>query len=173
MVIVNTTEKFLWRKEVWPLQWRVGLSWFSGYFLMQIYTPILFHYDSAKVAGQMGLSLTITNMLGLLAQSWITLRVPDMAKSVANKDWNIFDKRFKHDFFTSFLIYFAGSVLLISLVLLLNHVTHYGDRILPVFTFIGLLIVVFVNTITGSLASHLRSYKKEPFVFVAIILQIF
>jgi hypothetical protein len=53
---------------------------------MQIYTPILFHYQSANVAGQMGLSLAIANMLGLLAQSWIALRVPTMAMTVGHKD---------------------------------------------------------------------------------------
>jgi len=160
---------FHWKAEVWPLQWRVGLSWLAGYLLTQIYTPILFHYDSPKVAGQMGLSLTVANMLGLLAQSWIARRVPDMGKSVANKDWESFDRIFKHDFCSSLLVYLVGSFLLILLVAALNHLTHYSQRILPIVPFAGLLMVVFVNHITGALTSHLRSYKKEPLVFVALI----
>lgn len=165
----RSSENFHWKHEVWPLQWRVGLSWIAGYLLTQIYTPILFHFDSAKVAGQMGLSLTIANMLGLLAQSWIARRVPDMGKSVANKDWDTFDRVFKHDFYISLLMYSVGGVALCLFALVLNHETGYGERILPIVPFIGLLIVVFVNHITGALASHLRSYKKEPLVMVSLI----
>lgn len=163
------TGRVAWKEQVWPLQWRVGLSWLAGYLLTQIYTPILFHYDSPKVAGQMGLSLTIANMLGLLAQSWIARRVPDMGKSVANKDWEVFDKVFKHDFYVSLLMYLVGSALLISLVLVLNYATHYGERILPIIPFVGLLMVVLINHIAGAFASHLRAYKKEPLVFVTLI----
>ena len=81
-----------WSHEIWPLQWRIGLSWLSGYFLTQIYTPILFYYHGAEVAGQMGLSLTIANMLGLLAQSWIAHRVPAMAMAAGRQDWKFFDQ---------------------------------------------------------------------------------
>jgi len=81
-----------WSHEIWPLQWRIGLSWLSGYFLTQIYTPILFYYQGAEVAGQMGLSLSIANMLGLLAQSWIARRVPVMAQAAGRQDWNLLDK---------------------------------------------------------------------------------
>jgi len=83
-----------WTHEIWPLQWRVGLSWISGYLLTQIYTPILFNFQNAVVAGQMGLSLTIANMLGLLAQSWIAHRVPQMAKAASRRDWGLLDRVF-------------------------------------------------------------------------------
>lgn len=164
---------FQWRDEVWPLQWRVGLSWLAGYLLMQIYTPILFHLDSAKVAGQMGLSLTLANMIGLLAQSWIARKLPDMGKFVANKDWVKFDQIFMHNFKLSLWIYLLGGLLLCFLCMLVNEFSSYGERILPILPFIGLLAVVLVNHINGSLASNLRSYKKEPLVFVSLIATLF
>ncbi len=167
--ISKSGQDFHWKEEVWPLQWRVGLSWLAGYLLTQIYTPILFYYDSPKIAGQMGLSLTIANMLGLLAQSWIALRVPDMGKSVANKDWDKLDQIFKYNFKLSLLMYLLGSLLLFVLVILINEFSSHGDRILPVLPFLGLLAVVLINHINGAFASHLRSYKKEPLVFVTLI----
>lgn len=167
--LVSGNDGFQWREEVWPLQWRVGLSWLAGYLLMQIYTPILFHFDSAEVAGQMGLSLTIANMLGLIAQSWIALKIPDMGRSVANKDWGEVDAVFKYVFFRSLLIYLAGAILLTSLIIILNLITNFGQRVLPITSFIGLLFVVFVNHVNGAFAAHLRSYKKEPLVFISVI----
>ena len=165
----KNTRTFIWKKEVWPLQWRVGLSWLSGYLLTQIYTPILFHFNSPKVAGQMGLSLTIANMLGLLAQSWITHRLPDLGKSVASKNWVQFDQIFKQDFKFSLLFYFLGCIFLCLVIFVINNQTNYGERLLPFFTFIALLIVVLINHINGALNAHLRSFKKEPLVFISLI----
>ena len=156
-----------WANEIWPLQWRIGISWLSGYFLAQIYTPILFHYQGASVAGQMGLSLAIANMLGLLAQSWIALRVPVMAQAVGRKDWVSFDHVFKYNFKVSIVMYLLGAVLVCGVHYYVLSSTSYSNRVLPLMPFVGLLLVVFINHINGALAAQLRSYKKEPLVWVS------
>jgi hypothetical protein len=156
-----------WSSEVWPLQWRIGLSWLSGYLLTQIYTPILFHYQGAEVAGQMGLSLTLANMLGILAQSWIARRVPSMAQAVSQKNWQVFDQIFRRDFVVSVAFYLLG-VLALCLMYHFISDTKYNERVLSFWPFLGLLVVVLINHINGSLAAHLRSYKKEPLVWVSL-----
>ena len=156
-----------WGTEIWPLQWRIGISWMSGYFLMQIYTPILFYYQSANVAGQMGLSLAIANMLGLLAQSWIALRVPTMAMAVGHKDWALLDHTFKYSFIVSIVAYLFSAILMCSVNYYVLSYSDYGDRTLPLLPFIGLLLIVFINHINGALAAQLRSYKKEPLVWIS------
>ena len=162
-----TTERIKWSHEIWPLQWRIGLSWLSGYFLTQIYTPILFYYQGATVAGQMGLSLTLANMLGLLAQSWIAHRIPSMAQAVGRKDWVFFDNIFKRDFIVSVVAFIFGAIVLCGLHYYFSF-TDYSQRTLPFLPFLGLLIVALVNHINGALASQLRSYKKEPLVWVSL-----
>lgn len=157
-----------WGRDVWPLQWRVGLSWLSGYLLTQIYTPVLFHYQGAIVAGQMGLTLTIANMLGLLAQSWIARHVPAMAQAAAKWEWMVLDQLFQRDLLVSSAAYLLGAVLLSGVHQLLSH-TVYGGRILPFWPFAGLLAVVFINHVVGALAAQLRSYKREPLVWIASI----
>ncbi len=159
--------KINWSIEVWPLQWRYGLSWLSGYLLTQIYTPILFYYDGPEVAGQMGLSLTLANMLGLISQSWIARRLPSMTKAVGEKDWYFFDQIFKRDFIVSIIFYLLGMIAFCSLYYLAVD-TKYIKRILNFWPFIGLFLVVLVNHVNGALASHLRSYRKEPLVWVAL-----
>ena len=156
-----------WSNEVWPLQWRIGLSWLSGYLLTQIYTPTLFYYHGAKVAGQMGLSLTLANMLGLLAQSWIARRVPSMAQAVSQKKWQDFDQIFRRDFMVSVIFYVFGVLAFCFLYQLISS-TKYSERILSFWPFLGLLVVVLINHIGGALAAHLRSYKKEPLVWVSL-----
>jgi hypothetical protein len=156
-----------WGRDVWPLQWRVGLSWLSGYLLTQIYTPVLFHYQGAIVAGQMGLTLTVANMLGLLAQSWIARHVPAMAQAAAKREWLVLDQLFQRDLLVSSAAYLLGAVLLSGVHQLLSH-TVYGGRILLFWPFAGLLAVVFINHVVGALAAQLRSYKREPLVWIAV-----
>ena len=50
-------EKVLYMKEIFPYQWRIALSWVSGYFIFQLFNPVLFATEGAKVAGQMGMTL--------------------------------------------------------------------------------------------------------------------
>lgn len=109
------TAKLDWKREVWPLQWRVGLSIFSGYLMTQIYTPILFHYQGALAAGQMDLSLTIANMLGILVQSWIAQRVPAMAQAASRKDWSLLDYLFKKDFLISIMVFILVAIVICML----------------------------------------------------------
>lgn len=157
---------FAWSKDIWPLQWRVGLTWLSGYLITQIYTPILFYFSGPVVAGQMGLSLTIANMLALLSQSWIASRIPIMGKAVAKRDWISFDRIFRRDFTISILVYFCGAFFLCVLHSFFIE-PAYVDRILPFSSFLGLLLVVFINHINSLLATHLRSFKQEPLVWIS------
>lgn len=156
-----------WRTEIWPLQWRIGLSWLSGYLLTQIYTPLLFHTQGAVVAGQMGLSLTIANMLGLLAQSWMARRIPAMAQAASRRDWPRLDTLFKHDFRISTLAFIAGALVLCGMRFLLDR-TAYATRVLPFWPFAGLLGVALLNNVIGMLAAQLRSFRREPLVWVAV-----
>ncbi len=156
-----------WRRDVWPLQWRIGLSWLSGYLLTQIYTPILFHTQGAVVAGQMGLSLTIANMLGLLAQSWIARSVPAMAQAVGRGDWHALDRMFARDFVVS-IVAFVGVALLLCGLHVLLQASAYGTRLLPFWPFVGLLGVALIGHIIGALAAQLRSFRREPLVWLSV-----
>jgi len=156
-----------WSHEIWPLQWRIGLSWLSGYFLTQIYTPILFYYQGAEVAGQMGLSLSIANMLGLLAQSWIARRVPVMAQAAGRQDWDLLDKVFAQDFVVSVLAFLGGALMLCGLHFYYLEKTIYASRVLSFWPFVGLMGIAFFNHINGALAAQLRSFRKEPLVWVS------
>ena len=165
----TTDSSIKWSHEIWPLQWRIGLSWLSGYLLTQIYTPILFYYQGAEVAGQMGLSLTIANMLGLLAQSWIARRVPIMAQAAGRKDWKLLDAVFAKDFIVSMLAFIGGALLLCGLHIIFLEKTLYVNRVLSLWPFVGLMGIVFINNITVALAAQLRSFRKEPLVWVSLI----
>jgi len=152
---------FAWRQEVWPLQWRLAINWLCGYLLTQVNTPVLFHTQGAVVAGQFGLSLTIVNTIGLVAQSWLTRRVPAMARAAALHDWPTLDRLFGRDFAISSVVAVAGAAAILAAYGLLAH-TAYIHRVLPFWEFAALLGFMLANLLIGGLSTHLRSYRKEP-----------
>ena len=56
-------EKVSYMKEIFPYQWRIALSWISGYFIFQLFNPVLFATEGAVIAGQMGMTLTALNAI--------------------------------------------------------------------------------------------------------------
>jgi hypothetical protein len=161
-------KKFNWSKEIWPLQWRVGINWISLFLMSQLCTPILFYFQNSTVAGQMGLSLTIAHMLGLLSQSWITRRVSYMSQAAAKKEWHILDDLFKKDFMRSMIIFILGAILLLIGHKIISQ-SIYVNRVLDFWSFLGLLVFSFFYYMNIALAIQLRSYRKEPLAWVTLL----
>ena len=164
--LVNS--EFSWAKEVLSFQWRVGLSWISVYAMSQLIVPIAFYFISPEVAGQLGLSLAVAHMIGILSSSWITRHVPMMSKAVGNKEWRLFDETFKKDLGYSVIFYVFSSLMLMR-VYRLAFSTEYGVRLLVPELFSYLLIFVFFYHISNSFATHLRCHKKEPLVWLFLL----
>ncbi len=160
--------KFNWNQQIWNLQWRVGISWISIYFMSQLATPILFIYQDARVAGQMGLTLSIAHMIGIFSQSWMARHIPEMAKLVARKDLRGLDRLFYMDLKHVVLIYLLGALALLSFYkMALN--TQFIDRLLPFWQFLGLLAFVFIFQLNAALSAYLRSFKAEPLILLYVV----
>ena len=33
-----------WKHEIWPFQWRIAVSWMSGYFIFDLINPVAFYF---------------------------------------------------------------------------------------------------------------------------------
>lgn len=150
-----------WRNEVWPLQWRMAVSWLCGYLVTQINIPILFHMKGAVLAGQFGLSLAVVNTLGLVCQSWFVRHVPLMAQAVVSRDWQSLDDVFFHDLVQSIVVFAAGALVLLAGHLMFTQ-SSLVNRLLPFWPFAGLLVYAFVSLLVSAWATHLRSFRREP-----------
>lgn len=160
---------FSWKKEIWPMQWRIGISWMSGYFINQLFTPILFHYYGAKSAGRMGMSLSLVNMLGTIAVTWISIQMPTFGLLIAQKNWKELDRIFFKAFRESLAVILLGAM---SIVIFFELIQSLGlsirSRFLPPLQIDLLLGVVILNHITVVLALYLRAHKREPFVWLSL-----
>ncbi|MBB5202785.1 hypothetical protein HNQ51_000078 [Inhella inkyongensis] len=60
----------LWRDGVWPMQWRIALSWAAGYAATAIFVPATFAYHGPVEAGKLGISQAVFGAVALLSQAW-------------------------------------------------------------------------------------------------------
>jgi hypothetical protein len=156
---------FNWKIEISHLQRRVGVSWIGVYVMSQLATPILFYLQGPVVAGQMGLSLTIVNMLGLLAQASMARVLPAMSAAVASCSWQELDRLFFQGLI-GFLVVFAFGAVGAVLAYEFLSTTTYVTRMLPAEQLIELVIFVFLYQSNVALSFHLRAFRREPLAWV-------
>lgn len=160
-----------WWHEVWPMQWKIALSWMSGFFIFQLFNPILFAYFGAVVAGQMGMTLTLTGTLCTVAMSWISTKAPIFGQLIARKEYEALDRLFIRTLLQATIVAVIGGVLLWSTaVILYMSQILYSQRILSPLPFALLTIVAVLNVVGLSQAAYLRAHKKEPLLLNSIVI---
>jgi hypothetical protein len=158
-----------WRYEIWPFQWRIAISWLCGYFIFQLFNPVLFAYRGATEAGRMGMSLSIASALSAIAISWMNTKSSPFGVLVARREYGTLDRLFFRTLCQSALLLAAGAVVLVlGLAVVTQRFPHLAARILPMPIFAVLLATIFCNHIVFSEALYLRAHKREPFLRVSI-----
>lgn len=159
---------FSWRREMWPMQWRIAVSWISGYFLNQIFTPLLYYYKGSVVSGQMGISLSLATMLGLFSITWVTVRSPKMGALAAQSDRKNLDRIFLTAFWQSTFIFILGGLSMLGLGFVLREHAMM-TRFLPWFEMAVLLLGYLFVHIIGGLSLYLRAHRIELFMPLSVV----
>lgn len=163
--------KVNYKLEIFPFQWRIALSWISGYFMYQLFNPVIFATEGAVAAGQMGITLAVLNGILTISLSWINTKVPLFSNLIAKKEYVSLDTVFNRTVKQSSLINAICLIILISSVFIMQKLDIlFGNRFLPLFPLILLSLTTFVNQFVSALATYLRCHKKEPFLYFSIVL---
>lgn len=167
---VKVTDKVSYMKEIFPYQWKIALSWVSGYFIFQLFNPVLFATEGAVVAGQMGMTLAALNGIMAFSQSWITTKVPLWSKLIALKDYvqldRIFNTTMKQ---VSIVCLGLISVLVAGIWGLKALHIPLGYRFLNWLPLTLMLIPLYINQWVNGWATYLRCHKQEPFLVNSIV----
>ncbi|MGO5523161.1 lipopolysaccharide biosynthesis protein [Phocaeicola plebeius] len=175
---VKGTNKICYKKEIFPLQWRIALSWISGYFIFQLFNPVLFATEGAKIAGQMGMTITALNALQALTQSWVNTKVPLFSNLIAQKKYSELDNIFNRTKQQMISIGSLGLVLFICIIYLIQHYSisplgiDIGNRFLPIFPLILMTWSTFTMFPISCWSTYLRCHKREPLMWNSIIVAI-
>jgi O-antigen/teichoic acid export membrane protein len=172
---IKITYKVNYINEIFPFQWKIAISWISGYFIFQFFNPIIFVTEGTLRAGQMGMTLVALGGILSLSFSWISTKIPKFTDYIAQKKYHLLDKLFFNSLVISSIInitalaFFYITIYLIRLFHFdIGHL-EIADRFLDNTSLLLMMIPVFINHVVGSLAVYLRSHKKEPYLLYSII----
>jgi O-antigen/teichoic acid export membrane protein len=158
-----------WHKDILPMQWRISLSWLSGYFTFSLFTPVLFHYQGALVAGQMGMTWSLISALTSIASSWVAPKAPIFAILIAQQKYTELDKIFWRLTAIVISVSALGALTIWLMVYTLSVMQHpYALRLLsPTATAYLLLSTVLVAS-SLPMSTYLRAHKTEPLFLLSI-----
>ena len=165
-----------YRLEIFPYQWKIAVSWISGYFIFQLFNPVLFATEGAIVAGQMGMTITVLNSIMALTFSWMTTKVPTFSVLIAQKKYLQLDNLFNKTLIQSSVLNVIGLLSFLGLIFVLRYFDikvggkNIGNRFLPLLPMLFMMIPIFFNNIIGSWAIYMRCHKEEPMLLQSVVI---
>jgi hypothetical protein len=158
-----------WTKEIFPFQWRIALSWISGYFIFSFFTPMVFQHQGAVEAGRIGMTLSIFNSLSVLGMSWVSAKVPDLSMLIAQRRRQELNALFVSVLRKSFI---GTALICFSAVLFIWVIRDIGfppmQRLASTPVLVCLSVVTIVNTLIFSMAAYMRAHKEEPMLWNSV-----
>lgn len=165
------SESIDWRREIWPFQWKIAVSWICDYFIFQFFTPILFAFRGPVEAGRMGVSMSAVLQLSGLVLAWMSTKAAPFGTLAAQKDETTLDRLFFKTLRQSLVLLVCGSACLLGVVAALPYfLPKVATRVVswPIFT---LLLFTAISThVVQSEALYVRAHKVEPFLVQSIII---
>jgi len=165
----GTQKAVRWMREIWPFQWRIAVSWICSYFTVQILVPMLFALRGPVEAGQMGMSLSITGYVTLLALAWSTTKTTPFGNLIARRELKELDRLFRRTLGQSMAVFaLVALAVCVSAVLLSRWAPRLAARVVSPHLFALLMLAAAANCLVQSLAILLRSFKAEPFLIQSL-----
>ena len=162
-----------WRREIWPMQWRIALSWLSGYFISQLFTPLVFRYQGTEAAGQLGMSLSIVTTMSTVASAWLTTKLPSFGMLIADRQPRQLMALFRKSSLQSIAVLLAQHGLFFILLLAMRrYQLAFSSRLLEPIDILWLLLAAQASHIVFLQAAYIRAHKIEPYLKHAILLAV-
>ena len=165
----KTKEKcYKWQGEFNALIWRYAISWCSGYFIFQLFTPLAFKYHGAVFAGKIGISIAMWTAGFNIANSWLTAVTPRLNMLVSEKKWKQLDTTFNKSLLYSVMTMLAGGCSFFMIWHFLSDKEWLFQRILSWQSMLILFSCWLCQIYINGLALYLRSHKKEPMMPISL-----
>lgn len=170
----KVTETISYMKEIFPYQWKIALSWVSGYFIYQLFNPVLFATEGAVIAGQMGMTVQVLNTIQGFSFSWQNTKIPRYCGLIEMKQYTELDTVFNKTLKQMVAVCSAILVIFYAVIFVLRATsfsigdTVLADRFLSLIPMALMTIPVVVNQFVYSWATYLRCHKQEPFLVNSI-----
>jgi len=159
-----------WRREMLPMQWRIAVSWISGYLSFYFAVPVLFKFSSPEVAGRFGLSRSLVFAAGACATSWLWPRVPTLASLAAGRQREAVERlhfAIVARVITVMISLSAGLWLVVLTAAELG--VPQAERVLEPMPFGILLLGHVIQVASTPFAAYMRAHRTEPLAAIAVV----
>lgn len=159
-----------WFKEIFPMQWKIALSWVSGYFMTAFFTPVMFKFHGAVEAGRLGMTLNLITIIAAISSSWVLPRVPAFGMLIRQREFKELDSLFKNinkavfvlSSLAAFFIYLAVSFVYVTGM-------SFAGRLLSPGPVALLLIATVLNGMSLPMGYYLIAHKEMPTLNVSVM----
>lgn len=160
-----------WRTDVFPLQWRMAVSWISGFFIVNLFTPLTFSVWGAQEAGRLGMALAVYGSITTVGMSWVNAKFPVMGRHIARGERRELNHLFRHVLRNALVVNALGSAVFLILVWWLTaHGVAWIERLAGLAVLAVLALVTLVNTAVFAMATYMRAHREEPMLAVSIVM---
>ena len=160
---------YSWKEQFFTLIWRYAISWTSGYFVFQLYTPLMFYFRGPVEAGRVGISVSLWMAVYYIAAVWITAETPRINMHISRKERSLLDRLFLQRTVLSALTFLLGAAaFFVFFHLFIGRLSILG-RFADETSLVILSASWFFQTIINALAVYLRAHKEEPLVLMSFL----
>ncbi|MFZ1867500.1 MAG: hypothetical protein WAU49_03325 [Steroidobacteraceae bacterium] len=160
---------FSWRHEFWPQQWRIAVSWMSGFFMFQSFVPILFYFRGPVLAGRIGTSLQMYNAVNQIASSWIYARGPKMGMLGASGQLSELKALARSTLVRVTAVAAGCATAVWAAIAVIKHLNFRADRFTGLDSLCALLVASVVIQRSNVETLVVRFQKIEPFMLPSIV----
>lgn len=174
-----------WRREIWPLQWRIAIQGAASYLVPALLVPIMLRYHGPQVAGRTGMTWVALSALQLGALSWVIARGPRFNVLVARREFAELDRIYDRLLRVSLGLLGLGGLAFCGVVLLLHQFADGHDMAgllprevaealgqlssrllppLPTALFTAALVLMHVPQCQ---AIYIRAHKRDPLLVIS------
>ena len=152
-----------WKVEIWPFQWRLAMSWASGFLVFYVLTPLVMKFDGPVAAGQVGISFQIFQAINSIAILYISTHSSVFGGLVAEKKLSKMTSYYiKYSYKSSaFLLLLLFSFFVTKLSVDYFYPGILGNRLVGDLDLLYLAIASIGTHIFFMINYYLRSFKNE------------
>lgn len=159
-----------WRRDILPFQWRIAVSWISGYFIFYTLTPSVFLHQGPVEAGRFGMAINLFNSVMGLGISWVSAKAALFSKYISRGDKQGLNATFMAAFKRSVAFTVAASGFVVTAIYVLNKLEIYiAQRMADLVVSACLAGVCVITCVVYCLATYMRAHKKEPMLAVSVV----
>lgn len=159
-----------WRKEIWPLQWRLAIQSVCSYFATWFIVPVTFRFHGKVQAGQIGLTWQLLTTVQAASLAWLQTRLPRFGALLAARKHRQLESEMLRAAVLSVAVFLAG---MSAFFLAIYGSESVGIRLSNRFVSTSTIAFFAIGMVGWTLAiaeqSYVRLFKTDPFLLISVL----